>query len=182
MKNKILILSFLVVCIIIFILFLLPLIKIKNNNQIKYLTVFDHTFKYEGLPMCYNESYSYHEGWNVSIYNVSQEKILFFNLVTVSYKEGNVCETEYLLEESYIDNFLNNAEILSNDKNISLDELVMGKKAIVGNKLYLGNDYNILITYKLDGKYQEMYIFYVHDLLVIQVGSRDDGAKFIAYE
>ena len=34
----------------------------------------------------------------------------------------------------------------------------------------------------INGKYETMYTFYVDDLLVIQVGLRDEGAKFIAYK
>ena len=38
------------------------------------------------------------------------------------------------------------------------------------------------IDYVLDGKYETLYVFYVDDLLVIQVGFSDEGPKFIAYK
>ena len=38
------------------------------------------------------------------------------------------------------------------------------------------------MIYKLDGRSEELYIFYLDDLLIIQVGNPDDGLKFIAYE
>jgi hypothetical protein len=38
------------------------------------------------------------------------------------------------------------------------------------------------MTYKLDDKYEELYVFYLDDLLVIQVGNTDEGPKYIAYE
>ena len=61
-------------------------------------------------------------------------------------------------------------------------ELIKGRKAIEGNKRYLGNEYNLSMTYKLDDKYEELYVFYLDDLLVIQVGNTDEGPKYIAYE
>ena len=68
------------------------------------------------------------------------------------------------------------------EKNVNISKLIEGKHAIVGNKRYSGNDYETFIEYKLDGKYQTMYIFYIEDLLVIQVGLSDEGPKFIAYK
>lgn len=99
----------------------------------------------------------------------------------MEYVKGDVRETEFILDEAYIINFLENAEIEYNDNNIDLAKLIEGKEAVVGNQRYLGNDYANGIFYELDGKYEEMYIFYVDDLLVIQVGSPDEQPKFIAY-
>ena len=60
--------------------------------------------------------------------------------------------------------------------------MMLRKTAIVGNKRYFGDDYNNSIDYVLDGKYETLYVFYVDDLLVIQVGFSDEGPKFIAYK
>jgi len=46
----------------------------------------------------------------------------------------------------------------------------------------LGNEYDKAIYYVLDGKSEVMYVFYVDDLLIIQVGYSDEGPKFIAYK
>ena len=100
----------------------------------------------------------------------------------MNYIEGDFRETQFVLEESYIENFLNNAEIISNDNNIQLVSLIEGKTAIVGNTRYVGNDYNNGIFYKLDGRHEELYVFNVDDLLVIQVGSPDELPKYIAYK
>ena len=179
MKKKIIIISILVIGLI---FILLPFIKIKSSNEIKYITYTDHSFKYEEDISCYNESYFYNKEMDISIEYVEVKKFLFFYFTTIHFKDGNVCLYEYYLEEEYINDFINNAEILYNDNNIDISKLIEGRKAIVSNKLYLGNNYLNSITYKLNGKYQDLYVFYVDDLLVIQVGSRDDGAKFIAYE
>jgi hypothetical protein len=63
-----------------------------------------------------------------------------------------------------------------------LATLIIDKKAIVGNKKYFGNDYLNSIEYILDGKEEIMYLYYLDDLLVIQVGLSDEGPKYIAYK
>ena len=130
----------------------------------------------------YNEVYCYNEKYDISIRTFDVSNFLFFHVISMEYVEGDVRETEFILEESYISHFLENAEITDNSNNIELSKLIEGKEAIVGNTRYLGNDYTQGIFYKLDGKYEEMYIFYVDDLLVIQVGSPDELPKFIAYK
>lgn len=161
---------------------IIPFIKFRGDGTIKYIAYSDHSFKYEEDVMCYSESYFYNKDMDISISYVEVKKYLFFYLTTIHFKEGNVCDYEYYLEEDYINDFINNASIISNDNNIDISKLIKGRKAIVSNKLYLGNDYTNGIWYKLNEKYEELYVFYIDDLLVIQVGSRDDGAKFIAYE
>lgn len=130
----------------------------------------------------YNEVYCYNEKYDVSIRTFDVSNFLFFHVISMEYVEGDVRETEFILEEAYITNFLENAEITENVNNIDVAKLIEGKEAIVGNTRYVGNDYENGIFYKLDGRYEEMYIFYVDDLLVIQVGSPDELPKFIAYK
>lgn len=43
---------------------------------------------------------------------------------------------EYLLEESYIREFINNAKIIENVDNLNIEKLIKGKTPIVGNKSY----------------------------------------------
>ena len=86
------------------------------------------------------------------------------------------------MEESYINDFINNAKIEHNEYNIDIAKLIEGKEAIVGNIKYLGNEYGKAIYYVLNGKHEVLYIFYVDNLLVIQVGYSDEGPKYIAYK
>lgn len=130
----------------------------------------------------YNEVYCYNEKYDVSIRTFDVSNFLFFHVISMEYVEGDVRKTEFILEESYITHFLENAEITDNENNIDLAKLIEGKEAIVGNTRYTGNDYNNGIFYKLDDKYEEMWVFYVDDLLVVQVGSPDELPKFIAYK
>lgn len=130
----------------------------------------------------YNERYCYHKERDISISSFDVNRFLFFYTVSMNYIAGDVRETQFVLEESYIDNFLNNAEIISNDNNVQLASLIEGKTAIVGNTRYFDNDDSDSIFYTLDGVYEEMYVFTVEDLLVIQVGSPDEQPKYIAYK
>lgn len=132
---------------------------------------------------CYDESYSYNKKRNISLNNWEYKNFLFFRWLKVKYKKGNICSTEYLLEESYINKFLNNAIIKENKDNINLSELIKDKEPIVENKRYPWNDNASYIEYVLDGEYKEMYI-YINDeeLIIIQVGLSDEGPKYIAYK
>ena len=130
----------------------------------------------------YNELYAYNEKYDVSIRTFDVSNFLFFHVISMEYVEGDVRETQFILEEAYVKNLIENGEIVENEKNIDLAKLIEGKEAIVSNTRYLGNDYDNSILFKLDGRYEELWVFYVDDLLVIQVGSPDELPKFIAYK
>ena len=151
--------------ILFFMLFFLvyPFIEIDTGKKIIIFNYNGDVSKYEDVS-CYDESYFYVEDKDISINNFTFSKFLFFHWIILDYEEGNICETEYLLEEEYINNFLENAVILENENNIDLSKLIEGKKAIVSNRKYFDNDYKNSIYYILDGKEQLMYIFYVDDL------------------
>ena len=181
MKKKVLIVLVTVVLLISFILVVLPNIVIYDDNEVTFISYSDDISRF-GDVGCYDESYYYYEDLDISIYNFEVEKKGFLYFITLEYEEGNICETEYVLEESYIKKFLSDAVIEENNNNIDLEKLISNKKAIIGNTKYFGNEYDNAIYYTLDGKENVMYIFYVDDLLVIQVGYSDEGPKFIAYK
>lgn len=173
----------LLIIIIVTILFLIiyPFVEIDIGNKIiKFQYNYDIS-EFEEIT-CYDDGYSYNKKRNISITQINFKKFLFFHKITFEYKKGNICNTEFYLDESYIKDFILNAKIEYNDKNIDIKELIKDKEAITGNKRYSGNDYDTSIEYILNGKYEIMYIFYVDDLLVIQVGLSDEGPKFIAYK
>lgn len=188
MKKKSL--SILVIVLIIIGIFICvyPNIEFHSDNYYYMLSYSKNWESSEDLKeleqnMCYDESYSYNEKRDISITNWEYKKVLFFKWFKINYKKGNVCATEYLLEENYINYFLDNAEIIENPDKIDLSKTIEGKEAIIANKRYPWNDNNSYISYILDGKYMEMYIYTSEDgLIVIQVGSSDEGAKYIAYK
>lgn len=166
---------------IIFILFLIPLIKIDKNNKLIFISYKDDISKYED-QCCYHESITYYKKRDISIKKFNIKKYFIFYLYTLEYEKGNLCEIEWQLEEEYINDFIENAKITYNPKNINIKDLIKDKTPIVSNTRYLGNDYETYINYKLNNKEEEMYIFYKDDLLIIQVGNPDETTKFIAYK
>ena len=181
MKKKIIISVIIFILIITLILIAIPFIKIDKGNKLIFISYSDDISKYETYT-CYHESISYNEKKDISIKRFDIKKYFIFYLFTLEYEKGNLCSTEWQLEEEYITNFINNAELIENKNNLDIEKLIEGKKAIVRNTRYIDNDYNTSIIYKLDGKEDIMYIFYQDDLLILQVGSPDETTKFIAYK
>ena len=176
MKKILIIIGILILLLIIY-----PFIEIKMKNKIIKFQYNDDISEFDEVT-CYDDGYSYNEDRDISVSKINIKKLLFFHIITLEYQKGNICDTEFYLEESYITNFIENAIIKYNDKNIDIKELIKDKKAVTANKRYSGNDYNTSIEYILNDKEQIMYIFYVDELLVIQIGHSDEGPKFIAYK
>ena len=188
MKNKILLMLIIIVVFVGTFLILYPHIEFYKDGYLYMMSYSKDWDKSEDLEeleqdMCYDESYSYNSKRDISIKSWEYKNFLFFKWFEVSYKKGNVCATEYLLEESYINHFLLNAEIQENEDGIDLFQLIEGKKAIVSNTRYPWNDNRSYISYILDGKNTEMFIYTNEDgLIIIQVGLSDEGPKYIAYK
>lgn len=180
MKRRI-ILIFIAVVFLIAFLIAFPFIEINTGSRLIRFSYTGDFCEYEENPS-YNELYFYNEKHDVSISSFNVKNFLCFYKIDMEYIKGDFRETQFMLLPSYIEKFLKDAEIIENENNIQLGELIKGKTPIVDNKRYLDNDYNDMIFYKLDNKYQEMYIFYIDDLLIVQVGSPDELPKYIAYK
>lgn len=181
MKKKIWFIISVTIVVIGILLLVYPTIEIQTDDKLIAFRYTDDLTEFES-EISYNESYVYYADRDISINDFDFKKFLVFHVITMEYIEGNYCDTQFVLEEQYIQDFLERAEIKYNDSNIDIAKLIEGKEAIVGNTRYLGNDYVNGIYYVLDGKHEEMYVFYVDDLLIIQVGSPDESPKFIAYK
>lgn len=160
-----------------------PLLEFNYGNKI-YIFSYDVVIDEFEEELCYNESVSYVEDKDISIIGWESKRVPFgFFKLTFEYEEGNLCDYEYVLEEAYITNFLENAKIDKDSDNVDLEKLIEGKKAIVSNTKYSLNDNYKWIGYELDGKYQEMFISTNEDgMVIIQVGLSDEGPKYIAYK
>ena len=157
-----------------------PFVEIDTGEKLIRCSYSDDFSAYD-QNHSYNEVYSYYEKRDISIKGFQVKKFLFFHTIHMEYVKGDVRRTQYLLEEEYIQSFLSRAVITDNEFGIDLAALIEGKQAIVGNTRYHAEDDRWALFYELDGEYGEMYIFYVDDLLVIQVGSPDEQPKYIAY-
>lgn len=181
MKKKIII-PLIILVILITILLIYPNISFQKNKKL-YIFSYKEVLSEFEENMCYDESYSYNKKRDISIYDWNTNNFLFFYLHTLSYKEGNVCATEYVLTEEELNKIINEAEIVENEDKINLSKLIKDKEPIVSNTRYPWNDEHSYIGFELEGKYKEMYISYnEEDLLIIQVGNSDEGPKYIAYK
>ena len=157
-----------------------PHVELMGDGR---LTVFSYTDRFSEFDEnnTLDENYCYNEKRDISIHSFEEHRFLFFRVLIMEYVEGDMRQKQFLLEESYIADFLQNAIIEENECGLELAQLLEGREAVVGNTRYFGNDYKQAIHYTLSGDEQVLYIFYVDDLLVIQVGYTDESPKFIAY-
>ena len=181
MKKKGILIALISLIIMGLFLTIYPHIEIQTKDKLIAFRYHDYIDEFED-ELSYGELYAYYAKRDISVRNYDFKKFWFFHIITMDYIDGNFCDTQFLLEESYIQDFLERAKIEENVANIDIEKLIEGKTAIVDNKRYKGNDYENGIFYQLDGKYEEMYVFYNDDLLIIQVGSPDELPKFIAYK
>ena len=180
MKKKVKIILF-VLLLIVGCLLVYPTIEIQTKDRLIAFRYSDDITEFE-TDISFNENYVYYQKRDITITDFNFKKFLCFHVITMEYIEGNYCDTQFVLEEKYITDFLERAKIEDNEKNIDIAKLIEGKEAIVSNTRYLGNDYENAIFYVLDGKNEELYVFYVDDLLIIQVGSPDENPRYIAYK
>ena len=178
MKSKMVILIFVVISVVAMIIY--PNILIDTGEKLIACRYSDDISEFD-QNQTYNENYSYYEEKDVSISNYDIKNFLCFYIIEMEYVKGDMREEEFVLQEEYITRFLTEAKIVENESNIDLAKLIDGKTPIVGNTRYTGNDYEQAIYYVLDEREEELYVFYVDDLLVIQVGSPDESPKYIAY-
>ena len=181
MKKKGIIIIAVILAMITLCLIVYPQVEFTHNGRLIRLSYSDDLTEYEENAS-YDETFFYYEKRDISLKTFDIKKFLCFYVISMEYETGNLADTQFLLEEEYIENFLKNAVITDNEKNIDLGKLIEGKTAIVDSKRYHGNDYETAIYYKLDNKEDVMYIFYIDDLLVLQIGHSDEGPKYIAYK
>ena len=179
-RKTIIISLFACVLIIGLIVLIYPNIEFKRDGKLYVCSLTDDFSEFEE-NLSYNELYFYNERHDISLKNFRVNNFLCFYIFTFDYVEGDVRETQFVLEEEFIDYWLKNAEIKENESNIDIAQIIENKTAIVSNKRYLGNEYNKSITYVLDGEWETLYVFESEELTIIQVGSPDESPKYIAY-
>ena len=172
-------LAFIFICLAVLLIY--PKIEFQKNGKL-YACRFSDDFSEFEENASYNELYFYYEKRDISLKTFNVDKFLCFYVLSFDYVEGDARKEMFKLEESYITNWLQNAEITENPNNVDVAGLIEGKTAIVEGKRYSGNDYENCIFFKLDGKEEVMYVFESNGLTVIQVGFSDESPKYIAYK
>lgn len=185
-KNKffkVFITILIVVLVVVFGLLFIDKVKITVGNEIRYISLSDdYSWLDENSITCYDESYTYLKDRDISINGFDSKKVWFLWYHRLTFKEGNVCDYEFYLEEKDFLYMITKGEIVENDSKLDLSKMIKGKEAIVGNTRYPWEDDYKYIGLKIDGEYKEIYVTEREDMLVIQIGNSDEGPKYIAYK
>ena len=160
-----------------------PHIEVQTEDQFIACRYSDDISEFED-DISLDECYTYYADRDISITSFNIKKFLCFYVFIMHYEEGNLIESQYILEESYIQDFLDNAVIEENLDNVDLAELIKNREAIVSNARYVPEDHDqsSAIYYQLHDQSEVMFIFELDGLLVIQVGYPDEGPKYIAFQ
>ncbi len=164
-------------------LLIYPHIEIQTEDKLIACSYSDDISKFE-TEISLNENYTYYGKRDISLTSYDFQKFLFFYILIFDYQEGNLCDTEFMLEESYIEDFLEHAVIEENLDDIDLAALIDGRKAIVSNQRYFCPEDTepSAIYYTLHDEEQVMFVYETDGLLVIRIGYPDEGPKYIAYK
>lgn len=191
MKKKLWISVAVIIVAIVAVLFLYPHITIQTDSHLIACRYSDDISEFE-TDVSADERYTYYEDRDVTWKGFDFSKFGPFYVLRFDIEGGNLIEGMYLLEESYIRDFLANAVIDVVEKDYKEIDLTLkdvaamldGKTAVVSNKRYVCPDYDAAyrIYYKLGAEENVMSIFESDGLLAIQVGYSDEGPKYIAYE
>ena len=169
-------LALVLVCLLVY-----PKIEFLQDGKLYSCSFSEDFSRFEENPS-YNELYFYYEKYDISLKNFQAENFLFFYVLSFDYVAGDFRQTQFLLTEDYVANWLQNAKIEENPAGLDLGALIAGKTAVVGNTRYTTEAEKDYITYKLDGKWDTLYVFESEGLTVIQVGEMDELPKYIAYQ
>lgn len=158
-----------------------PHIEFKAGGKL-YACRYSEDFSEFEENSAYNELYFYNERHDVSLKNFTAGHFLCFYVLSFDYVEGDVREAQFMLEESFVTYWLDNADILLNDAGVDVASLIRGKTAVVGNTRYSADGDTVGIDYILDGKEDTLYIYESDGLTVLRVGSSDESPRYIAYK
>ena len=180
---KIFMTIFIIVAILAFSLLFIDKIKITSGNEIRFISLDDSIDWIDKDSItCYDESYTYMKDKDISIDSINIKKVWFLWYHRYTFKEGNVCEYEFFIDEKDFLYMITKGEVIENEDKLDLTKMIKGKTAITGNTKYTWVDDYKYIMLKVDGKEKEIYVTERDGLLVIQIGNTDEGPKYIAYK
>ena len=185
-KNKffkVFITLFIIVVILAFSLLFIDKVKITSGNEIRFISLDGNLDWLERDSItCYDESYTYMKDKDITVDSINIKKVWFLYYHRYTFKEGNVCEYEFFIDEKDFLYMITKGEVIDNEDKLDLTKMIKGKEAITGNKRYSLEETRKYIMLKVDGEEKEIYVDEVDGLLVIQIGNTDEGPKYIAYK
>lgn len=185
-KNKffkVFITLFIIVAILAFSLLFIDKIKITSGNEIRFISLDDSIDWIDKDSItCYDESYTYMKDKDISIDSINIKKVWFLWYHRYTFKEGNVCEYEFFIDEKDFLYMITKGEVIENEDKLDLTKMIKGKTAITGNTKYSLEETRKFMMLKVDGEEKEIYVDEVDGLLAIRIGNTDEGPKYIAYK
>jgi hypothetical protein len=148
----------------------------------------------ENNKSCYDEGYFYVEKDDVTIMRTSIEDKFLFNKISVEYYIGNYCENEFVLDENWSQDFLNNAdiyEIKMNEKDLDIEIIKNRIRTFIDNNIREENkniisinDYKDIINiyYNLNNKSYHLSILKYNGYIAFVIVDPDDHQKNAIYK
>lgn len=185
-KNKVFkvfITLFVVVVILVFSLLFIDKIKITSGDEIRFISL-DENIDWldKDSITCYDESYTYMKDRDITVDSINIKKVWFLWYHRYTFREGNVCEYEFFIDEKDFLYMITKGEVIENEDKVDLIKMIKGKEAITGNKRYSLEENRKFIMLKIDDEEKEIYVDEVDGLVIIQIGNTDEGPKYIAYK
>lgn len=181
-----------------------------RNNTVAFITIksvedirSEMSSYIESLESCYDESYFYDEVNKVTIKSFDIEEGKLFNTYKIDYDLNNLCENEYVLGNSWLNEFKDNAEIAEitvtecidkcNSKNINdlnlenlLNYLSEDDYQRIENKNNINFDstsgYYVTAYYTIEDMDYMMYVFSYENNLAIKIIDSNDYPKNALYQ
>lgn len=185
-KNKVFkvfITLFVVVVILVFSLLFIDKIKITSGDEIRFISL-DENIDWldKDSITCYDESYTYMKDRDITVDSINIKKVWFLWYHRYTFREGNVCEYEFFIDEKDFLYMITKGEVIENEDKVDLIKMIKGKEAITGNKRYSLEENRKFIMLKVEDEEKEIYVDEVDGLVIIQIGNTDEGPKYIAYK
>ncbi len=177
-------------------------VKFKDGKIISYVFSSSKINRFlENLPTCYDESYRYDKKNDITISRVEQKSKTIVNKINLKYEKGNLCDSEYILDESFISNFLDKADI----EEISYEKCLKGKCKLIKVKNNLNKllneiskeeyiqenknipikdnyEYQISVYYNMSSMSNILYIFEDNEYIILKNIDSNDHPKVIKYK
>ena len=177
------------------------IVKYKEGSIVSYVFSFDKTIKHiETLPNCYDESYFYDKGKDVTITKFSNKKKFLLDKIYIDYDNGNLCDFEFILAEDFISKFVKNADV----ETVEIEKCSKGKcntnkskrdisklLNLVNKEKYTQENVNVILPenykyiinvyYNLDNSSSLLNLFVLEDYIVIKTIDENDHPKNIKY-
>lgn len=166
----------------------LKLISVRNYNSLDN----DINTILDGYDSCYDESVFYDSKNDISITKYKINKNSFFNEITIKYDKGNLCATEYVLDDDYLVMFDNikviDSYIYKNNKKKEFNKLInlvldinLFNRVTKNEVSNYDDGYKIEVNYTYEEKGYSMMVYNSDRYLVVEIVDNNDAHRYAYY-